>query len=122
MKTTLKTLIPIIALCLVSLSNGCKDTAKNNGIVGQYESVEDVEGQTIEYHITHIKENIYGIKVEASFDGIETQTDYLEGSYNPNERILTTKRSNVILNYYFSEDFTNVRLLGEENDIALKRK
>ena len=122
MSTKLKVLIPFIALCVLPLCNGCKDTAKNDGIVGQYESVGDGEGQTIEYHVTHVKENVYGIKVEASFDGTETQTDYLEGSYNPKERILTTKRSNVVLNYQFSEDFTTVKLLGEENDITLERK
>src|SRR5680860_1314495 len=115
---------PVIVLCtllLLLLLANCKDTA-NDTIVGQYESVGDTEDQTIIYHITHVKDNIYGIKVDAFFDGRETQTDYLEGSFNPKERILTTKRSNVVLNYQFSSDYKTVELLGEENDIKLKRK
>src|SRR5680860_1263699 len=77
---------PVIVLCTLLLLANCKDTA-NDTIVGQYESVGDTDDQTIIYHITHIKDNIYGIKVDAFFDGRETQTDYLEGSFNPQERI-----------------------------------
>jgi len=113
---------PVIVLCTLLLLTNCKDTANEHSIVGHYESVGDTDDQTIMYHITHVKDNIYGIKVDASFDGRETQTDYLEGSFNPQERILTTKRSNVVLNYQFSSDYKTVELLGEENDIKLKRK
>lgn len=119
---TLKTLVPIIAICTLLLSVNCKNIYKEDTIVGRYESVGDADDQEIVYHITHVKDNIYGIKVEASFDGTQTQTDYLEGSFNPEERILTTKRSNVVLNYQFSRDYMTVELLGEENDIQLERK
>lgn len=122
MKTVFRTLLTMAGVCMMTLSTNCKDTAKEDGITGRYESVGDTGNQRIEYHITHIKENIYGIKVDAHFDGEETQTDYLEGSYNPEERILTTKRSNVVLNYQFSPDFKTVNLMGEENDIQLERK
>lgn len=114
--------IPAIIICTLLLSVNCKNTAKEDTIVGRYESVGDSDDQKIEYHITHVKDNIYGIKVDASFDGTVTQTDYLEGSFNPKERILTTKRSNVVLNYKFSQDFRTVALMGEENDIRLERK
>lgn len=114
--------IPAIVMCTLLLSVNCKNTAKEDTIVGRYESVGDSDDQKIEYHITHVKDNIYGIKVGASFDGTETQTDYLEGSFNPEERILTTKRSNVVLNYRFSQDYKTVALLGAENDIRLERK
>lgn len=99
----------------------CKNTSEEKTIVGRYESVDDTNNQKITYHITYIKDNIYGIKVDASFDGTETQTDYLEGSFNPKERILTTKRSNVVLNYQFSSDYSLVGLIGDENDIKLER-
>ncbi len=111
-----------ITLCAVLLSANCKNASKENTIVGYYESVGDSDDQKIEYHVTHIRDNLYGIKVGAFFDGTETQTDYLEGSFNPKERILTTKRSNVVLNYQFSPDYKTVKLLGEENDIELERK
>lgn len=119
---TLKTFVPIIAICTLLLSVNCKNIYKEDSIVGRYESVGDADDQEIVYHITHVKDNIYGIKVEASFDGTQTQTDYLEGSFNPEERILITKRSNVVLNYKFSRDYMTVELLGEENDIKLERK
>lgn len=122
MKNSLKLLLPVIALCAVLLSTSCKDDPSGESIVGTYESVGDTDDQTIEYHITHVKDNIYGIKVDASFDGSETQTDYLEGSFNPEERILITKRSNVVLNYQFSSDYNTVKLLGDENPIKLERK
>ncbi len=112
----------VLSIGLVLLSVNCKNTPAEDTIVGQYESVGDSDNHTITYHITHVKENIYGIKVDASFDGTETQTDYLEGSFNPEELILTTKRSNVVLNYQFSSDYKTVELLGDENDIKLKRK
>jgi hypothetical protein len=104
------------------LTCNCKNATSEKTIVGRYESVGDTDDQEIEYHITHVKDNIYGIKVEAFFDGEQTQTDYLEGSFNPEERILTTKRSNVVLNYQFSPDYSSVKLLGDENDISLERK
>lgn len=111
-------LIGFVAILVIN----CKNITSENSIVGFYET-EDVEtNQQIKYHISHIKDNIYGIKVEVYFDGIESQTDYLEGSYNPKVRILTTKRSNVILNYEFSKDFESIVLLGEENSLELKRK
>ncbi len=122
MKKVLKTLLPVITICLLLLSANCKNASSEDTIVGSYESVGDGDNQKIMYHITHIKDNIYGIKVDASFDGTETQTDYLEGSFNPEERILTTKRSNVVLNYQFSPDYKTVELLGDENDIKLERK
>lgn len=122
MKRKNKALLLIFTICMLSLSVNCKDKTSENTIVGRYESTGDPNNQEIVYHITHIKENIYGIKVDAYFDGEETQTDYLEGSFNPKERILTTKRSNVVLNYQFSPDYTTVELLGDENDITLKRK
>ncbi len=112
----------VIVVCTVLLAINCKNTSEEDTIVGSYESVGDTDEQKITYHITHIKENIYGIKVDASFDGTESQTDYLEGSFNPEERILTTKRSNVVLNYQFSKDYNSVELLGDENDIKLERK
>jgi len=100
----------------------CKNDTSEQSITGFFET-EDVENnRQIKYHISYIKDNIYGIKVEVYFDGSESQTDYLEGSYNPEVRILTTKRSNVILNYEFSEDFETVVLLGDENNLELKRK
>lgn len=114
--------IPVIAVSIALLSLNCKNTSREDTIVGRYESVGDTENREIVYHITHIKENIYGIKVDASFDGTDTQTDYLEGSFNPTERILTTKRSNVVLNYQFSPDYKTVELLGEENGMKLQRK
>jgi len=122
MKKILRIPLPVIALFALLLFPNCRDTAEENTIVGRYESVGDTENQKIMYHITHIKDNIYGIKVDASFDGTETQTDYLEGSFNPKERILTTKRSNVVLNYQFSSDYNTVGLIGEENEIKLVRK
>lgn len=118
-----RTLLQVLVVTLILLiSYNCKNAVSADSIVGRYESVGDTENQKIEYHITHVNENIYGIKVEASFDGTETQTDYLEGSFNPEERILTTKRSNVVLNYQFSPDYTSVKLLGDENDIRLERQ
>ncbi|MGB6150398.1 MAG: hypothetical protein WBG48_00280 [Pricia sp.] len=122
MKKILRKFVPVIALFTVLVFLSCKNTAEEYTIVGHYESVGDTENQKITYHITHVKENIYGIKVDAAFDGTETQTDYLEGSFNPKERILTTKRSNVVLNYQFSSDYNTVGLIGDENDIKLKRK
>lgn len=122
MKNFFRIVVPLIAAGGVLLSLNCKNTNKENTIVGRYVSVGDSDDQKIEYHITHVRDNIYGIKVEASFDGEETQTDYLEGSFNPEEGILATKRSNVVLNYQFSPDYNTVKLLGEENDILLERK
>ena len=121
MHSRLRSFITTLFLVLVIITS-CKNATDHTSIVGDYESVGDTHNQEIAYHITHIKDNIYGIKVDASFEGIETQTDYLEGSYNPKERILTTKRSNVILNYQFSEDLQSVHLIGDENDIELERK
>lgn len=113
-------------LCLVAfitlLLLNCKDGTSDRSIDGFYETEDAANNQEIEYHISHIKDNIYGIKVDVYFDGAEVQTDYLEGSYNPKVRILTTKRSNVILNYEFSKDFETVVLLGDENDLELNRK
>lgn len=121
----MKSLFKCPTLCLVGfitlLLFNCKDGTSDRSIVGIYET-EDENNQEIKYHISHIKDNIYGIKVDVYFDGAEAQTDYLEGSYNPKVRILTTKRSNVILNYEFSKDFQTIVLLGEENDLELKRK
>lgn len=117
-----KVSLSVITLCTVLLSVNCKNASKEDTIVGYYVSVGDSDDQKIEYHVTHVRDNLYGIKVDASFDGSETQTDYLEGSFNPEERILTTKRSNVVLNYQFSPDYKTVELLGEENDIKLERK
>ncbi|WP_373519898.1 hypothetical protein [Pricia sp.] len=122
MKKILKVFMPVIILCAILLLVNCNNVSSENTIVGQYESVGDGANQRIMYYITHVKDNIYGIKVDASFDGTETQTDYLEGSFNPEERILTTKRSNVVLNYQFSPDYKSVELLGDENDIKLERK
>ena len=122
MKRIFKVYVWGITLCAVLLSVNCKNAAKEDTIVGYYESVGDSDEQKIEYHVTHVRDNLYGIKVSAFFDGTETQTDYLEGSFNPQERILTTKRSNVVLNYQFSPDYKTVKLLGEENDIELERK
>lgn len=122
MKTYLKVANPLIVAFIVLLVVNCKNTSSEDTIVGRYESTGEIEDQKIVYHITHIKENLYGIKVIASFNGSETQTDYLEGSYNPEERILATKRSNVVLNYKFSANYKTVELLGDENDIKLKRK
>jgi hypothetical protein len=122
MKKISKIIMPAIAVCTMLLSVNCKNTSREDTIVGRYESVGDSNDQKIEYHITHVKDNIYGIKVDAYFDGSETQTDYLEGSFNPEERILATKRSNVVLNYQFSPDYNTVELMGEENDIQLERK
>lgn len=107
---------------LVLLLVNCKNQSPEENIVGRYEAKDENKNQNIVYNITHIKDNIYGIKVEVSFDGFKSQTDYLEGSYNPEERILTTKRSNVVLNYQFSPNFETVEILGDENDIELKRK
>lgn len=112
----------VLTICLMLLSVNCKNASSEDTIVGSYESVGDNDNQKIMYHITHVKDNIYGIKVDASFDGTKTQTDYLEGSFNPEEGILTTKRSNVVLNYQFSSDYKTVELLGEEHDIKLERK
>lgn len=122
MKKITKVFISVIALGMMLLSTNCRNTSKEDTIVGRYESVGDTENQKIVYHVTHVKDNIYGIKVDAYFDGSETQTDYLEGSFNPEERILATKRSNVVLNYQFSPDYNTVELMGEENDIKLERK
>ncbi len=122
MKRIFKVYVWGITLCAVLLSVNCKNASKEDTIVGYYESVGDSDNQKIEYHVTHVRDNLYGIKVSAFFDGTETQTDYLEGSFNPQERILTTKRSNVVLNYQFSPDYKTVKLLGEENDIELERK
>lgn len=122
MKKIFKTLMPVITIGLILLSVSCKNASSEDTIVGQYESVGDSDNQKITYHITHVKDNIYGIKVDASFDGTETQTDYLEGSFNPEELILTTKRSNVVLNYQFYSDYKTVELLGDENDMKLERK
>ncbi|KKM95603.1 hypothetical protein LCGC14_1186490, partial [marine sediment metagenome] len=91
MKGNIRTALPVIALCAMLLFSSCNDTSTEKTIAGQYESVGDSDDQKITYHITHIKENVYGIKVDASFDGTDSQTDYLEGSFNPEERILTTK-------------------------------
>lgn len=113
---------PIMVIGMLLLAVSCKNVSSKDTIVGSYESVGDTDDQKIMYHITHVKDNIYGIKVDASFDGTETQTDYLEGSFNPEERILSTKRSNVVLNYQFSKDFRTVELMGEENEITLERK
>lgn len=111
----------LVCLIAIILFN-CKNDTAEQSIAGIYET-EDVENnQQIKYHISHIKDNIYGIKVEVYFDGSESQTDYLEGSYNPEVRILKTKRSNVILNYEFSKDFETVVLLGDEKNLELKRK
>ena len=117
--TVLLSLTMLMFIVLVSV--GCKDAASENTIVGLYEVQKD-DGQKINYSITHIKDNIFGIKVNATFDGTEAQTDYLEGSYNEAERILTTKRSNVVLNYRFSPDYGTIELLGDENDLKLQRK
>lgn len=122
MKTILKSIVTVFAISAMLLTVNCKNNTKEDSIVGNYESVGDTDNQKIMYHITHIKDNIYGIKVDASFEGFETQTDYLEGSFNPEERILSTKRSNVVLNYQFSSDYSTVKLIGEENDISLERK
>ncbi|MGB7394039.1 MAG: hypothetical protein WA913_06570 [Pricia sp.] len=122
MKKLIGILTALFVTAVLLLTYNCKDSTSGETIVGRYESVGDTENQKIEYHITHIKENIYGIKVDVSFDGTETQTDYLEGSFNPEERILTTKRSNVVLNYQFSPDYSSVKLLGDENEIMLERR
>jgi hypothetical protein len=122
METFIKVTRPLIIACIVLLVVNCKNTSSPDGIVGRYESVDANENQKIVYHITYIKDNLYGIKVNVFYDGFESQTDYLEGSYNPVERILTTKRSNVVLNYQFSSDYKTVELLGDENDIKLIRK
>jgi hypothetical protein len=122
METFIKVTRPLIIGCIFLLVVNCKNTSSADVIVGRYESVDDNENQKIVYHITNIKDNLYGIKVNVFFDGTESQTDYLEGSYNPEERILTTKRSNVVLNYEFSSDYKTVELLGDENDIKLIRK
>ncbi len=114
--------MPVFTICLILLSVSCKKASSEDTIVGNYESVDNSDSQKIKYHITHVKDNIYGIKVDAFFDGTKTQTDYLEGSFNPEELILTTKRSNVVLNYQFSSDYKTVELLGDENDIKLERK
>ena len=121
MKTSFKFLVAVLTIGALLLTINCKNTADDDSIVGKYESVGDSDDQEIMYHITHVKDNIYGIKVDASFDGTETQTDYLEGSYNTKERILSTKRSNVVLNYRFSSDYSTVELIGDENDIRLER-
>lgn len=121
MKTILKSIVMAFAIFAVLVTVNCKNDTREVSIVGDYESVGDTDNQKITYHITHIKDNVYGIKVDASFEGTETQTDYLEGSYNPEERILSTKRSNVVLNYQFSSDYNTVNLIGEENDMALER-
>lgn len=107
---------------MVLLLVNCNTASSDSTIVGRYESTGDTADQKIVYHITHINDNLYGIKVEASFNGSETQTDYLEGSYNPEERMLATKRSNVVLSYKFSSDFKTIELLGDENPITLHRK
>lgn len=111
----------ILCFLAITLVN-CKNHSSEDPIVGIYGTKDENNNQEIVYNITHIKDNIYGIKVEVSFDGPESQTDYLEGSYNPKERILTTKRSNVILNYQFSSNYETVKLMGDENDLQLKRK
>jgi len=116
----LKILGPIYLFTIVLAIASCTTSA--DGIIGEYEIEDSANDQHILYSITHVKENIYGIKVEVSFEGEDAQTDYLEGSYNPEERILTTKRSNVILNYKFSSDFETVKLLGDGNDLKLTRK
>ncbi len=115
-------LIPFIFGLLVLTLVNCKNPPSEDNIVGLYVAEDKNNMQEIVYNITHIKDNIYGIKVDVSFDGSESQTDYLEGSYNPEVRILTTKRSNVILNYQFSQDYGTIELLGDENDIKLRRK
>lgn len=112
----------LIVACIILLVVNCKNASSEDSIVGRYESSGDTEHKEIVYHITHIKDNLYGIKVSATFNGTETQTDYLEGSYNPEERILATKRSNVVLNYKFSPDYATVELLGDENDMKLERR
>lgn len=103
-------------------AGNCRNASSDDTIVGRYMSAGDTDNKEIVYHITHIQDNLYGIKVSTSFNGTETQTDYLEGSYNPKERILATKRSNVVLSYKFSPDYKTVELLGAENDIKLERK
>jgi len=122
MGTSLKMIRSLFVVCALVLMSSCKNTVQEESIVGHYETIMDPNDQRITYYITHIKDNLYGIKVNVSFNGTDTQTDYLEGSYNPEERILATKRSNVVLNYRFSSDYRTVELLGDENDIKLSRK
>lgn len=122
MGTSLKMIRSLFVVCALVLMTSCKNTVQEESIVGHYETIMDPNDQRITYYITHIKDNLYGIKVNVSFNGTDTQTNYLEGSYNPEERILATKRSNVVLNYRFSSDYRTVELLGDENDIKLSRK